>query len=559
MDRVGKSWRGIALGLALAFSGEVAAQPAGFVEGLPDANRVLSEMRGANPSDTAARQAAAFQVLARWLEHATRVAAASDPRRKPDQPIALSQSATRLMQDYAAAQQKVIKGFAKGNDPNCSTPPCPFMDMTQASAQLVLSPEFERELTTRFTGASWQQQFAAMRPPLPGTPMAQASRPANAAAAAPSPAPATAIDPRATGWLQGAPPAEQVLAAVRSGNEFESTARQLAALRIARDNALEQIGPRQYQREQMSEAERALLSGYGRAMREINEALKTRWDPNCRQPDCEQFRHNRLRMALEQSDAFKREVWTRTTEAGWRERHVKDWAVLVAAGGAVPTAATAPTAEQVAIGKAVAGTGVDVTIFGLTLDKPLALPRCSTDFGAVRPDVAEAEKRRFIERATGPQREFCWMATSGLNAVVQLLTTGNPNSFVSGATALILLPKDRCPSWVRHCTLYADVDQTHGVLRSVSIVTQPERDTEVQQMLRGKYGKPTASQTGQIVNLLGARMDTERLEWQLAGLYVAYQSLDTSYENGFLRVLGPMASSLETRSKEQQKQREMKF
>jgi hypothetical protein len=549
----------IALLLALVLSARAAAQPAGFVEGLPDANRVLGEVRGANAADTTARQAAAFQVLARWIEQAMRLGAASDPRRKPGDPIALSSAATRLMRDYAAAQQKVIEAFAKGNSSNCSTPPCPFVEMTQASAQLVLSPEFERDLTNRFTSASWQQQFAAMRPPLPAALMAQAGRLATSPAAGAAPAAASPIDPRATGWLQGAPPAEQVLAAVRSGNEFESTARQLAALRIARDNALEQIGSRQYQREQMYEAERALLSSYGRGMREINEALKARWDPTCRQPDCEQFRHHRLRMALEQSDAFKREVWTRTTESGWRERHVKDWAVLVAAGGTVPTAATAPTVEQVAIGKAVAGAGVDVTIFGLTLDKPLTLPRCSTDFAAVRPDVSEAEKRRFIERASGPQREFCWMATGGLNALAQLLTTGNPDAFVSGATALILLPQDRCPAWVKHCTLYADVDQTHGVLRSVSIVTQPERDAEVQQMLRGKYGKPTSSQTGQIVNKLGARMDTEWHEWQLAGLHVAYQSLDTSYENGFLRVLGPMASSLQSRSKEQQKQREMKF
>jgi len=558
MNGPGGTWS-IALLLALVLSTRAAAQPAGFVEGLPDANRVLSEVRGASAADTTARQAAAFQVLARWIEHATRLAAASDPRRKPDEPIALSPAATRLIRDYGAAQQKVIETFAKGNNPNCSTPPCPFMDMTQASAQLMLSPEFERELTTRFTSASWQQQFAAMRPPLPAALMAQAGRPATSPAAGSAPAAAIPIDPRATGWLQGAPPAEQLLAAVRSGNEFESTARQLAALRIARDNALEQIGPRQYRREQMSDTERALLSGYGRAMREINESLKARWDSDCRQPDCDQPRHNRLRMALEQSDAFKREVWTRTTETSWRERHVKDWAVLVAAGGSVPTAATAPTADQMVIGKPVVGPGVDVTIFGLTFDKPLTLPRCSTDLAAPRPEMTEAERRRLAERASGPQREFCWMTSTGMNAFVQLFSAGNPNALVAGANVLILLPQDRCPAWIKHCTLYADVDQTHGVLRSVSIVTQPERDDEVQQMLRGKYGKPTSSQTGQIVNKLGARMDTEWHEWQLKGLHVAYQSLDTSYENGLLRVLGPTASSRQSAAKQQQKQNELKF
>ncbi len=347
------------------------------------------------------------------------------------------------------------------------------------------------------------------------------------AAAGLAPLSATA---RPAGFAVGLPEPDRVLREMRGSDAIDTVVCQAAALQVLNGVLMRAIvsapgtttstmqGPQTSY--PMTPPGSRLRSGYEQTQAQLMTGLAQAQGTGCNGRDCPLQRMGQASAQLVFRPEFQRNVLLRLTTPEWQQRFgsVDVPAPTMAAAptpSSAPLPATSPTSvpATAATAPGVAATaassydrdierhgvstpvgpGVDATIFGTAFDRRLALPRCASDTGALRRPATDAERQQraaqMSQRLQAPQREFCWMAASGMNSILQLFAAGNAAAFgsaMAGFNATIQLPADRCPDGMRNCTVGAQIDMTNGVLGQALIFTDPAADGEVQPMPQQK-------------------------------------------------------------------------
>jgi hypothetical protein len=174
------------LGVALALLATASvAQGDTYLAGLPDADRVMREVRGSDVLDTAAHQMAALHTLRMTAETLT------DGRvyRRELTP-AESARLAQYRQGYMAIQQRMNAGF----DAACQGPECERFRFNRLRMGYETSDAFKKSVWEALTDPSWRERHvkdwhtlaAAAPSSLPTPAAATAARPATASPASPA-------------------------------------------------------------------------------------------------------------------------------------------------------------------------------------------------------------------------------------------------------------------------------------------------------------------------------------------------------------------------------------
>jgi hypothetical protein len=339
--------------------------------------------------------------------------------------------------------------------------------------------------------------------------------------------------------MAGMPDAVRVRADIQGDDPMDAAARQYAALAIL-VRTLSDLSDGRAMRRALTSAETERQQGYVQAMREIDREQSQGVDPACQGADCGKARFNRLQLRYSMNDTFRKEVFERLTAQAWRERHVKDWHVLVAQHG--PTATSSPKLElklelpayTPPLTAAEAAARPMRSVFGLVLDQPLTVPPCPT----------EREPKNLEEglaRLNRPNENFC------------LVRNPTGGMFVAAAAAFggqgstILLPASRCPAWVA-CWLVAKTSAG----RLTELWMQTRDVAAARTALMEKYGKPTRKIGKTSCNRLGICASYEDLEWVLEDAYVYAEP------NG-VTIKSPSLARREADEGDRKKANELKF
>ena len=355
-------------------------------------------------------------------------------------------------------------------------------------------------------------------------------------------------------YLAGLPDAERVLREIRGKDDFDTAARQASAFYTLRMTTEDLTEGRVFRRI-LTPGEAARLAEYRQGLMAIHQRMTASFDPACHGPDCPRFRFNRLRMGLETSDVFKRQLWETLTAREWRERYVKNWQVIATATGSLPTGdlaawlaqnggpQAAPAGEATAAQSA-ASSRPELAVFGLVLDQPFTLPPCP------RP-APGAQGAAALGMPSGDR--FCWMPRGGDN-LLGLLTMFTDVG--ASMNVLIVVPLDRRPQWLAGSSVFAQVD--NGVLRAMEMPTTSD-ESGVSQMLREKYGKPSKVTPMTFSNDHGLKVEFNDYTWSGSGPYVFFRPFVDARNAGRLIIKGPMIASREAGAQEVQKKRELKL
>lgn len=154
---------------------------------------------------------------------------------------------------------------------------------------------------------------------------------------------------------------------------------------------------------------------------------------------------------------------------------------------------------------------VDMTIFGMTLGKPLSIPNCENDRETASVGLCFKE----------PPKEM-------------------PSSFE------VMLTRNKMPGWLQFDandpdTYYPVIDYViDGVLEGATIKTSGIKSIDdVMSDLRGKYGKPTEIKRTKVKTTIGAEFESVSAKWILPSLYVSYDGTADSIDLGLITILTP--------------------
>ena len=156
-----------------------------------------------------------------------------------------------------------------------------------------------------------------------------------------------------------------------------------------------------------------------------------------------------------------------------------------------------------------------VTVLGIRLGSPLALPECS---------YSRIDSQTVIFNEANQHDCYQIETTSGRTTL-----RSNDNIFVSWASQPTIAISD------------ADVQLVGGKAEGIGVNTAGIKTQQADlQALIDKFGKPTSLQTVPMGNAMGAVFDTVRARWLLPdGTHVTYTSADDRIDRGLISISTP--------------------
>jgi hypothetical protein len=124
-----------------------------YVNELPDAQRVLSDMRGENEMDTAARQLAALQLFREVIQT---FSSKYDIRH-------MQPAEAAKLRSYLDAHKRVREAQYAKHDRTCKGPDCDGPRFSRRISQYESSPQFRQEVLDRYLSKPLQAQYVALQ------------------------------------------------------------------------------------------------------------------------------------------------------------------------------------------------------------------------------------------------------------------------------------------------------------------------------------------------------------------------------------------------------------
>jgi hypothetical protein len=185
-------------------------------------------------------------------------------------------------------------------------------------------------------------------------------------------------------------------------------------------------------------------------------------------------------------------------------------------------------AQSLAADVRLAGSAVDLGVFGIQLGQPFKIPLCpaapSSDNSFFGSDVMA-----MIGSHSAPA-QTC-IATGAFDGFLQGLMGPKALAIRGLASQVVYLSPDHCPNWVDSCTLYVSTMDGYSVATHFKTLSGQSRDV-IDKNLIHKYGPKVGNAGDTVCRNNQTSIVTGQAyirEWNLSGLHVTYSPISTSF------------------------------
>lgn len=172
-----------------------------------------------------------------------------------------------------------------------------------------------------------------------------------------------------------------------------------------------------------------------------------------------------------------------------------------------------------------ANSSTTTNFMGLTIGDQFALPECKWD--------GSGYTARYASIFDQPIRP-CWKHSNLKAKPGKALNT-------SGTFEIQFIPtKDKSPRGIDE--EFTSLIIINGKIEGIQAPTNGFEDQEyLLNLLVGKFGKPTKSQTKSVQNLAGANFSSQNAQWKRPDAEIFFNGMESRVNFGFIQVLSPSA------------------